>query len=76
MVELGDSLKREGVVNPLPALNNSLEGKYLEAFGPKKELNRDNRLSLRELEALAGTGSAILLPLSLSWIAGEVEKRF
>ena len=28
MVELGDSLKQEGVVNPLPALMNSSEGKY------------------------------------------------
>ena len=27
-VELGDSLKQEGVVNPLPALMNSSEGKY------------------------------------------------
>ena len=28
VVELGDSLKQEGVVNPLPALMNSSEGKY------------------------------------------------
>ena len=28
MVELGDSLKQEGVVNPLPALMNSSKGKY------------------------------------------------
>ena len=35
MVELGDSLKQEGVVNPLPALMNSSKGKYTGQAAPK-----------------------------------------
>ena len=35
VVELGDSLKQEGVVNPLPALMNSSKGKYTGQAAPK-----------------------------------------
>ena len=44
MVELGDYLNREGVVNPLPCLNNSPENKYLEAFSPKKLQSRVKKM--------------------------------
>ena len=35
VVELGDSLKQEGVVNPLPALMNPSKGKYTGQAAPK-----------------------------------------